>query len=191
MSLIIRAAEEADASAWDAFVFALPEATFFHRFGWRQVIQKAYGHQTHFLLAERDGVIEGVLPLAEIKSRLFGHSLIASPFCVYGGIAAATPEARLQLDQRAQDLAAEGYETPGPLPSADLLPASVLSCPLWKIAPLAQAVADQFASGPDAAFAIIQTDLAISVAPYGLLTRRGVFLPPAAQAILGLITQSL
>ena len=39
----------------------------------------------------------------------------------------------------AQDLAAEGYETPGPLPSADLLPASVLSCPLWKIAPLAQA----------------------------------------------------
>jgi FemAB-related protein (PEP-CTERM system-associated) len=107
MSLIVRAAEEADATAWDAFVFALPEATFFHRFGWRQVIQKAYGHRTHFLLAERDGVIEGVLPLAEIKSRLFGHSLIASPFCVYGGIAAATPEARRQLDQRAQALAAE------------------------------------------------------------------------------------
>jgi DNA-binding transcriptional LysR family regulator len=59
------------------------------------------------------------------------------------------------------------------------------------VAPLAQAVADQFASGPDAAFAIIQTDLAISVAPYSLLTRRGVFLPPAARTILGLITQGL
>lgn len=59
------------------------------------------------------------------------------------------------------------------------------------IAPLAQAVADQFASGPDAAFAIIASDLNISVAPYSLLTRRGVFLPPAARTILGLITQSL
>lgn len=59
------------------------------------------------------------------------------------------------------------------------------------IAPLAQAVADQFASGPDAAFAIIRADLAISVAPYSLLTRRGVFLPPAARTILGLITQGL
>lgn len=59
------------------------------------------------------------------------------------------------------------------------------------IAPLAQAVADQFASGPDAAFAIIKSDLALSVAPYSLLTRRGVFLPPAAHTILGLITQSL
>jgi DNA-binding transcriptional LysR family regulator len=59
------------------------------------------------------------------------------------------------------------------------------------IAPLAQAVADQFASGPDAAFAVVHSDLAISVAPYSLLTRRGVFLPPAARTILGLITQGL
>jgi FemAB-related protein (PEP-CTERM system-associated) len=107
MSLNIRLADDNDASAWDAFVSALPEATFFHRFGWRKVIQQAYGHRTHFLLAERDGVIEGVLPMAEIKSRLFGHALIASPFCVYGGIAAATSQARELLDNRAQSLAAE------------------------------------------------------------------------------------
>jgi FemAB-related protein (PEP-CTERM system-associated) len=29
--------------------------------------------------------VEGVLPLAELKSRLFGHRLISVPFCVYGG----------------------------------------------------------------------------------------------------------
>jgi FemAB-related protein (PEP-CTERM system-associated) len=28
-----------------------------------------------------------VLPLAEVKSRIFGHSLTSLPFCVYGGIA--------------------------------------------------------------------------------------------------------
>ena len=38
----------------------------------------------------------------------------------------------------AQDPAAEGYEAPGPISSAELVPASVLSRPLWKIAPLAQ-----------------------------------------------------
>jgi FemAB-related protein (PEP-CTERM system-associated) len=59
------------------------------------------------LLAERSGVIEGVLPLAEIKSRLFGHSLISMPFCVYGGIAAATLEARALLDAFAQKQAIE------------------------------------------------------------------------------------
>ena len=107
MSLQIRTAEDSDARAWDAFVMNLPEATFFHRFGWRRVLRQAFGHRTHFLLAERDGAIEGVLPLAEIKSLLFGHALIASPFCVYGGIAAATPEAREALDRHARSLAQE------------------------------------------------------------------------------------
>jgi FemAB-related protein (PEP-CTERM system-associated) len=107
MSLNVRPARAGDAAAWDAFVLNLPEATFFHRFGWKRVTEQAFRHRTHFLLAERDGRIEGVLPLAEIKSRLFGHSLISLPFCVYGGIAAATPEARAMLDAHAQSLSAE------------------------------------------------------------------------------------
>ncbi len=107
MNLSVRPAREGDAAAWDAFVMALPEATFFHRFGWKRVIEEAFGHRTRFLLAERDGRIEGVLPLAEIRSRLFGYSLISLPFCVYGGIAAATSEARAALDAHAQALARE------------------------------------------------------------------------------------
>ncbi|MBB3223810.1 FemAB family XrtA/PEP-CTERM system-associated protein [Pseudoduganella umbonata] len=95
----------ADRARWDAFVQACPEATFFHRAGWQRVIEEAFGHRTWFLLAERDGQIEGVLPLAQIKSRLFGHSLIALPFCVYGGVAAGTGEARTALDTEALQLA--------------------------------------------------------------------------------------
>ncbi len=107
MSLTVRSALDRDDAAWDTFVLGLPEATFFHRFGWKRVIEQAFRHRTHFLLAERNGNIEGVLPLAEIKSRLFGHSLISTPFCVYGGIAAATSEARALLDAHAQKLAVE------------------------------------------------------------------------------------
>ena len=97
----------ADIGKWDAFVEACPEATFFHRAGWKTVIEKAFGHRTHYLLAERNGTIVAVLPLTEIKSRLFGHSLVSNAFCVYGGIAAADEEARNALDQHAQVLARE------------------------------------------------------------------------------------
>jgi FemAB-related protein (PEP-CTERM system-associated) len=47
-----------------------------------------------------------VLPLAEIKSRLFGHSLASLPFCVYGGIV-GDREASAPLVAAADGLARE------------------------------------------------------------------------------------
>lgn len=95
----------ADSARWDEFVFTCADATFFHRAGWKTVIERAFGHRTHFLYAESGGCIEGVLPLAEVKSFLFGHTLVSLPFCVYGGIAAISERARLALDTAAQALA--------------------------------------------------------------------------------------
>ena len=66
-----------------------PDGTFFHLAEWQDVLHRAFGHRTHYLLAERGGEISGVLPLAEVKSLLFGHALVSTPFCVYGGILAA------------------------------------------------------------------------------------------------------
>lgn len=90
---------------WDRFVQACPTATFFHRAGWQCVIERAFGHKTWFLYAEAGGHIQAVLPLAEMNSRWFGHSLCSLPFCVYGGVAATNDEARAVLDQAAQELA--------------------------------------------------------------------------------------
>lgn len=103
--LIVRTAGDGDAAAWDAFVEATPEATFFHRYAWRTLNAQVFGHTPHYLLAERAGHIEGVLPLVEVRSRLFGHALVSTPFCVYGGIAAASEAARAALDTHAQQLA--------------------------------------------------------------------------------------
>jgi FemAB-related protein (PEP-CTERM system-associated) len=83
--LAVRCFEPADARRWDRFVEECPAATFFHTIGWRTVLERVFRHRTHYLLAERDGAIEGVLPLAEVRSRLFGHSLVSLPFAVYGG----------------------------------------------------------------------------------------------------------
>jgi FemAB-related protein (PEP-CTERM system-associated) len=95
-----------DAEKWDEFVFSCPEATFFHRSGWKNVIEQALGHKTWFLYSESGGRIQGVLPLAEIDSLLFGHSLSSLPFCVYGGIAAISEAGRDALDKAAQALSA-------------------------------------------------------------------------------------
>lgn len=105
MSLIVRTATVDDAAAWDAYVLGAPAATFFHRYGWRSVIEGALRQPCHFLLAEREGRIEGILPLGEVRSLAFGHTLISLPFCVYGGIVADTEDAARALDQAARDLA--------------------------------------------------------------------------------------
>ena len=84
---------------------ACPDATFFHRAGWQKIIADVFHHDTYFLYAEAGGAIHGVLPLAHVHSFLFGNALVALPFAVYGGVAAATPAAADALEREAQTLA--------------------------------------------------------------------------------------
>ena len=97
--------DKATAQRWDAFVAGCREATFFHRAGWQDIIDEVFHHPTCFLYAERAGQIEGVLPLAHVKSLLFGNALVSLPFAVYGGVAASTPEAAQALESEAQSIA--------------------------------------------------------------------------------------
>lgn len=99
--LRIQVLQPSEFERWDAFVARCDDATFFHRAGWKSVIERAFGHRTHFLYAEAGGCIEGILPLAEVKSLLFGHTLVGLPFCVYGGVAATSQRARGALDEAA------------------------------------------------------------------------------------------
>lgn len=85
-----------------------PGGTFCHLAGWGQVIERTFGHRPCHLLAMRDGVIRGVLPLFHISSRLFGSMLVSSPNAVYGG-ALADDEASLaglldEADRLAREL---------------------------------------------------------------------------------------
>jgi FemAB-related protein (PEP-CTERM system-associated) len=94
-------------TAWDEFVDRAAGATFFHRAGWRRVIAGAFGHPTFYLQAERDGLITGVLPLTQVKSRLFGNSLISNAFCMEGGIVADDAESAEGLRARAEEIGRE------------------------------------------------------------------------------------
>lgn len=110
-SVAVRACADSDAARWDEFVLRTPEATFFHRIGWRGILEGVFRHRTHYLLAERGGGIAGVLPLAEVKSRLFGHALVSLPFGVYGGPAASDADAeRALIDAAVERARALGVE---------------------------------------------------------------------------------
>jgi FemAB-related protein (PEP-CTERM system-associated) len=106
MAITCRPLDKAHERAWDDFVAAHPDGTFFHRAAWRHVVAQAFGHRAHYLMTERDGAVTGVLPLGHVRTALFGSTLISAPFCVYGGPLAADRESFEALAAQAAALMA-------------------------------------------------------------------------------------
>ncbi|HTU10928.1 MAG TPA: FemAB family XrtA/PEP-CTERM system-associated protein [Allosphingosinicella sp.] len=92
--------------AVEAFVRARPEATPFHLPQWSRAIASGTGQRAHLLVVERGGEIHGLLPLTELRSRLFGAALVSTGFGVDGGILAGDDVAVAALAGAAVDLAA-------------------------------------------------------------------------------------
>jgi FemAB-related protein (PEP-CTERM system-associated) len=85
--LAVRPATGGDSVAIRDFVEAHPEATPFHLPAWSAGIERGCGARGHCLLAEDgDGQIAGLLPLTEIRSRLFGSAMVSTGFGIGGGI---------------------------------------------------------------------------------------------------------
>ncbi|HEY1260098.1 MAG TPA: FemAB family XrtA/PEP-CTERM system-associated protein [Stellaceae bacterium] len=101
VAVAVRRFQPGDERRWDQFVGACSGGTFFHLAGWKRVVERAFGHRTHYLLAERGGAVTGVLPLTHVKSALFGSSLISNAFAVHGGPIAADAESLAALEQEA------------------------------------------------------------------------------------------
>lgn len=121
-SLVVRTFQETDAARWSDFVARCDDSTFFHRIEWRGIVERVFKHRTHYLLAERGREIVGVLPLAQVRSHLFGHGLTSLPFAVYGGVAstdlAAVPALHEAAAALAHKLGVQHLELRNRVPSA-------------------------------------------------------------------------
>ncbi len=93
----VRLCNESDKHSWDTYVISHPDATHCHFIGWKDVIERAYGHKTYYFVAERSSNdpasrtserFVGILPLVHIRSLIFGNQLVSMPFLNYGGILA-------------------------------------------------------------------------------------------------------
>lgn len=88
-----------------AFVRGQAEASVFHLPQWSRAVEVGTGQRAHFLVAERGGAVEGVLPLTHVRSRLFGDTLVSAGFGTGGGILADTARAARALGDAAWALA--------------------------------------------------------------------------------------
>jgi len=99
--MIITELEERDRLAWDAYVKNSAHGLPMHLSGWRDVMSKTYGYETHYLMATEGEEVVGVLPLFIVRSFLVGHSATTMP----GGLCADDPEVAVALIERGKQVA--------------------------------------------------------------------------------------
>lgn len=96
---------EGTSDVWDALVRTTPGGTHYHRFGWKGVHERVFGHDCPYLAArDEGGRLRGVLPLVDVRSVIFGRYLVSMPYLNYGG-PLGTPEALELLTSHAVELA--------------------------------------------------------------------------------------
>jgi CelD/BcsL family acetyltransferase involved in cellulose biosynthesis len=93
---------------WDAFLRQHPEATFSHSAAWLQILEATYGFRPFHLASFDAGLVDGVLPLLLIPSRLTGRRLASLPFSGPAGPLGRTPAATERLVEAAIGLVEQG-----------------------------------------------------------------------------------
>lgn len=93
---------------WDEYANRAADSTFYHLYAWRNVIEETFGHRTDYLsVVNGSSTVVGILPLAQLESRLFGNMLVSLPFFNYGGICADNEAIRQDLLAAAVAIATE------------------------------------------------------------------------------------
>jgi FemAB-related protein (PEP-CTERM system-associated) len=105
MAPVVRTFADSRSNEWDQFVRTHAGGTVFHLTAWKTVLERSFGYQPEYLLAERDGRISGVLPLFLVKNFAIGKALISTPFGVYGGVIADDEDSSRALTNAACDVA--------------------------------------------------------------------------------------
>jgi len=102
--------DEARREEWESFVEGHPQATSCHLWGWRDVIERTFGHRASYLIARRSresgGEICGALPLVRMRSAIFGRFVSSMPYLNYGGFLASEAAVEEALLGRAVEIAA-------------------------------------------------------------------------------------
>ena len=95
MPVTVRELRDDDRDRVDRYVASSPDSTLYHRTGWKDIVEDVFAHRVTYLLAEgRDDGLRGLLPMAHLRSRLFGNYFVSMPYVNYGGVCADDGTAR-------------------------------------------------------------------------------------------------
>jgi hypothetical protein len=72
--LSIREISKSDQKIWDDYVLGHPKGLAYQLYAWKEAIERAYGFECHYFIAQEEEIVRGVFPLARIHL----------PFCIDG-----------------------------------------------------------------------------------------------------------
>src|SRR3990170_5691898 len=104
MDTLLYADTDDEKRNWETFVLTHPDCSLYHHIGWKEIIEKSYGHKCFYLMAREDGRLRGILPLVLIKSKLFGSSLTSLPYLDFAGIVSQDSQSSQVLYNKAVEL---------------------------------------------------------------------------------------
>lgn len=85
---------------WESFAFRGGPTPLSDHPAWLDVLERGLGHEPYCLEAVEEDKVCGLLPLAFVRSLLFGRFLVSLPYLNYGGVMADDDEvARLLIDR--------------------------------------------------------------------------------------------
>ncbi|NNE07239.1 MAG: FemAB-like protein, partial [Gemmatimonadetes bacterium] len=138
---------DAQRTEWDRFVASREESTLGHDSRWQSILEDAFGHEPHFLMARDDaGDVRGILPLVLVEGLVGGRALVSLPWLDIAGLLADGSEAADALIAKASKLARdrdcrylevralEPYSAPHPIETHKVVMRRKLDEPdaLWK-----------------------------------------------------------
>lgn len=96
-----------DCDNWDDYVKGHAHATVYHMSAWGRAISNSMGHKCYYIYVEDKGNICALIPLIQVKSKLFGHSLVSVAFATGGGPLFDNQEVLAVLDDECKKLTHE------------------------------------------------------------------------------------
>ena len=106
--MFVRVADIKDSDRIAIYLNTSDQSSLYHDYLWGEVIWKSFHQKTYYLICEdKDGSIQGILPLVHLKSLLFGNILVSMPFFNYGGVITKEETPRALLIQEAIRIAKE------------------------------------------------------------------------------------
>ncbi|WP_319548611.1 FemAB family XrtA/PEP-CTERM system-associated protein [Desulfogranum marinum] len=91
---------------WNSFVNDQSEARIENLYEWKNILRDSYNLKSFYIYSTGiEGNIEGILPLFQISSVLFGRHLVSMPFLDYGGILSVDKNVSQKLHEYAANIA--------------------------------------------------------------------------------------
>ncbi len=109
--LKIRIAENMEMEKWDDYISNHSESSFYHQWLWQKVVAESLSFEPLYFLAEEKGIVQALLPLFRVESKIWGNWYCSAPAANYCGMLFSNESAAERLlEEVLKKIEAEGLD---------------------------------------------------------------------------------